>query len=303
MKNNYFLFLLISCCVSFAQINDTDAKLMYQKAEDAYNKENYQDAIKITADLNAEMNPNSKVWSPKVLFLHLKSAYRYFQLDNSSNKSYDNFFILSKQSESMLATIDKTTYPQEKYNEIVLMNGYFQKKTKEFEVQKDRTPQEAIDFLNKCAKDFPAKDDTFQNLIITTFSIDDKYLKIISTCIDNNHKKVVYVDLANIDDVNCWNTAEWKEFIPCKFTSKIANQFVAVGTSCMDIGDFNNTTIDVEKAFVNWNERQLMLSDYFDVKSNLFLRENFSSRIESALQFLVDSSPKKEATTKPVSKF
>nr|WP_162988913.1 hypothetical protein [Pedobacter schmidteae] len=50
---------------------------------------------------------------------------------------------------------NQATYPAEKYKEIQDIQAYFKTKAEELAYQKDRTPQDAINFLNECFKKFP----------------------------------------------------------------------------------------------------------------------------------------------------
>ncbi len=44
MKQIYSFILLLGFWISYGQINDTDAKIMYQQAEDLYNQNSFYDA-------------------------------------------------------------------------------------------------------------------------------------------------------------------------------------------------------------------------------------------------------------------
>lgn len=149
------LFAIAFAQVRAQQISETDAKLLYQKAEDAYNNTDYYGASKILYDL---YNKQGK-WTSRVLYLYLKSSYENMtassQRSSSSYKeSFDNYVLFGENCDKFFQIIDKATYPQEKYNDIVAIHQYFKQKAQEHANEKDRTPQDAINFLNECAKKF-----------------------------------------------------------------------------------------------------------------------------------------------------
>ena len=91
-------------------------------------------------------------WTPKVLYMYLRSWYK---IEDKEKESYKFFEEMNRHCDNFFAMIDKSTYPQDKYNEIVTAQKYFESKINELAYQKDRKPQDAIDFLNESAKKFP----------------------------------------------------------------------------------------------------------------------------------------------------
>lgn len=156
MKRFLLLFMILIYTISPAQISDSDAKLKYQQAETLYNEGDYFNASTQMSELTKSMG-----WNPKILYLYLKSVYQNYtagsnqKSQRSYNKTYDNFKRFYEDCNGFLYTVDKNTYPKEKYQEIEDIQKYFKNKMDEYASQKDRTPKDAIDFLNECAKRFP----------------------------------------------------------------------------------------------------------------------------------------------------
>jgi len=156
MKKLIFLLLVLCSTTLYAQISEADARMQYQQAEDAYNKTDYMSALNITFDLYEKMNGK---WVPKVLYLHIKSAYKNLTEPNQTSserisKSWGNFAAIYVKCLHFFDIVDKKTYPPDKYKEMQDIQKWSKAKEGEYAHQKDRKPQDAVDFLNECIKNY-----------------------------------------------------------------------------------------------------------------------------------------------------
>ncbi|MBW1655352.1 hypothetical protein [Flavobacterium quisquiliarum] len=201
MKKTILSTLLLLYCVCInAQLSDADAKILYQQAEDAYNNSNYNEAIAKSKTLYQKMDK----WTPKVLYLYLKSSFK-----NEPDNYKENLELSNLCSEFFKIT-NKTTYPPEKYKEILEIQAYFKRKTEELAYQKDRTPQDAVNFLNECFKKFPEypyNDDKIIK-IEREISLNENFLCIISKALFHTNYggsnlyyskgQTIYLDLSKL---------------------------------------------------------------------------------------------------------
>ncbi len=139
-------------------ISDEDAKLYYQKAEDAYNATDYYRAAIIAINV---LQIRMDKWTPKTLSLFLKSVYKNFtetnqiSQQNFKKNDYLQYSSYYNDCNQFFKMVDQATYPADKYKEIQDIQAYFKQKMEQFAYQKDRTPDKAIAFLNECAAKFP----------------------------------------------------------------------------------------------------------------------------------------------------
>jgi len=177
MKKILLLTLLLNFSFSYTQISDSDARIMYQHGEDLYNENKFYDASQQMLQLKEKMGN----WNPKVLYLHLKSAYKSYtentqKSQQTYHKDYKTFAGFVSLCDEFFKIIDNN-YPQTKYQEIQQALKYFKAQAQNYIGQKDRTPQDAIDFLNELALRFKTK---FRNKFGVPnevwFEIRDSYL-------------------------------------------------------------------------------------------------------------------------------
>lgn len=150
MKKLSIFILVLNFSFSSAQISDTDAKIMYQQAEDLYNQNKFYDASQKTLQLKERMGN----WTPKVLYLRLKSVNSSFvEKDNSAlsySKTKKQFSELNDECDIFFKIVDSKTYPGEKYKDIQNIQIYFQKSMKEYDVPIENT----TNFLSFCLNRF-----------------------------------------------------------------------------------------------------------------------------------------------------
>lgn len=143
-----------------AQITDQQAREQYQQAEALYEKGDNNQCYEVCQDLIDKLGEAN----PRILYLALKSAYNSLEKKNdkselSFKKTYKNFSILNEDAEKFFSMIDKNTYPSEKYREMVEIREYIQAGLKTYAYQNERKPEDAINFLNDCARKFAIKAD------------------------------------------------------------------------------------------------------------------------------------------------
>lgn len=321
-----------------SSINDTDAKLLYQQAEDAYNNTDYLTAAGMTYDLAVKMG----TWKPKILYLNLKSVYLNYTAANgqTSNgqyaKRYDNFKLFFERCTTFFSLIDKATYPPEKYKEIAAIQTYFKGKVDEYTATKDRTPQDAIDFLNECAKRFPIdkKVPAYQNdegiepiWQSLSFELKDSIL-IIKQLKKEKHDRTVFsyatiymTDLSQITGIlsKDFNGNICNDCGYCYLTGTETSWFNNSGNKqyglkgCVVSYSYGDTSASVGFAFQNWKHTSLQIlatpnkywnGGLFDQTSANFQDGDYANRIKDAFQFLIDYFPKKkEETNETKSKF
>jgi hypothetical protein len=159
MKKILFCFASFTIYTfALAQITDVDAKLQFQQISEAYEVTDYYKAAKLSEDLKNKMGK----WMPKVLYIYLLSAYKNYTekeqiASGKYEESYPNFIGFKILADSFFLIIDKSTYPQDKYKDMLNAQQYFSAMTKKNEYQTTRTLAKAINFLNDCASKFPSK--------------------------------------------------------------------------------------------------------------------------------------------------
>lgn len=103
MQNSY---------LAFAQDKETEAMVIYGKAEDSYNEGNYQDVLtKLKRVEQILAAPNSKI-----LYLKAKSLNKLIINKSGSQKEYENTL------NSFFEIVNKETFSVEKYTEMVELN-------------------------------------------------------------------------------------------------------------------------------------------------------------------------------------
>jgi hypothetical protein len=168
-----------------AQISDEEAKQAYQDAEEQYEAANYYKCYQMCNDLIVKMGkPN-----PRILYLDLKAIYNNLESKNdkseySLKKNFRNYERFSGYCDDFFAAVDKSTYPADKYAEIVEIQKYLKEGVKQYAYEKDRKPEDAIAFLNQCAQKFAHKNHNTRYINYHTgdchfsFSLDSAYLII-----------------------------------------------------------------------------------------------------------------------------
>ncbi len=207
------------------EISDADAKLAYQKAEDAYNATDYFRAVILVQKLIFEMNKNTS----KTQYLLIKSIYKNFtetnqiSQDKLKQNNYQQYKFCADECTHFFKMVDQATYPADKYKEIQDIQAYFKQKMEQFAYQKDRTPEKAIAFLNECAAKFPnpgiggrdyrsiQKGVEFTHSVLAdynktmgnyiNFKIDSGYLHIRAITKDKDYNGKKYNEMYSIYDV------------------------------------------------------------------------------------------------------
>lgn len=151
MRKRILLLLTVFILTgAYAQMTPDD-KLKFQQAQDAYDNGNYFGAAQLAYN-------TGKKWTAPVLYLYIKSVHKSYLQAGSANvgydKTYDNFTLFNSYCEQFFKTVDKNTYPQDKYADVVKAQEYFLQMQKNYLYQKDRTPQKAVAFLNECLRKF-----------------------------------------------------------------------------------------------------------------------------------------------------
>nr|WP_162988912.1 hypothetical protein [Pedobacter schmidteae] len=158
-------------------------------------------------------------WNAKNLYLNLKSVYmNYTAGDNQESKggydkSYINFKLFYDRCNDFVAITNSTKYPADKYKEIEEIQAYFKSKVGEYAYQKDRRPQDAIDFLNDCAKKFAVHKLYFDTYQYSDFNFDPERiffqmkgptLEVISSSFESGtaiDDAKIRVDLLNLSKI------------------------------------------------------------------------------------------------------
>ena len=154
------LFFFLHNLPGFTQIADEEARRLYDQAEEAYEAGNFYDCYKRCIDLKNKMGKTN----PRILYLQIRAIYNNLEKKNDKSesilrKSYRNYNIMHGYAEEFFRMVDKKTYPPEKYSQIEEIARYFKDGMKEYEAEKDRTPADAIAFLNECAQKFKIRYD------------------------------------------------------------------------------------------------------------------------------------------------
>ncbi len=106
------LFTIFMLQYVYAQDKNDIAIALFQKAETAFNQKDFEDAYKLL--VQAELNLGAT--NTKLLYLKVKALNNLI----STNSSYVT--VMKQALDAFFARVDKATYPQEKYNELVLMS-------------------------------------------------------------------------------------------------------------------------------------------------------------------------------------
>ncbi|MBV4360563.1 hypothetical protein [Pinibacter aurantiacus] len=136
-----------------AQISDGDARLAYQQINDAYESTSYYSGSQMSDALKQRMGK----WMPKVLYMYLECAYKNYTENSQTGGirypvDYKRFCSFKSQADTFFTLIDKATYPQDKYNNMVDVQKYFSDMMVRYKYQESRTPESAVAFLNECAR-------------------------------------------------------------------------------------------------------------------------------------------------------
>lgn len=178
------LFILVfATLTSFAQaqISDEEAKQAYKDAEEQYEAGNYYKCYQMCNELIVKIGkPN-----PRILYLDLKAIYNNLEKKNDKSeytlkRNYKNYKRFSGYADDFFSAVDKSTYPTDKYNEMLELQKYLNAGMKEYEYEKDRKPTDAINFLNECSSKFssPSKKVRDQGECDVKFSLDSTNLII-----------------------------------------------------------------------------------------------------------------------------
>lgn len=180
MRKLIFILAAIVCShLTHAQISDEAAKQIYQDAEEQYEAGNFYKCYEICNELIVKMGKPTL----RVLYLDLKAIYNNIERKNDKSqyhlkKSYKNFSKFSSYSSDFFSAVDKNNYPSDKYNEMVEIQNYLNGGMKQYAYEKDRKPEDAINFLNECAKKFT--NNYNKETISVNFSLDSCNLVINS---------------------------------------------------------------------------------------------------------------------------
>lgn len=195
----------------FAQISDEEARKLYEEAEQQYEAGNFYDCYQLCRDLKEKLGKSN----PKIQYLQIKAIYNNLEKKNDKSKhtlrkSYKNYSIMSRYAEAFFAMVDKKTYPAEKYREIEEIARYFKEGMKKYEAEKDRTPADALTFLNECARKFKIRSKAESPFgtgeCTVNFSLDGSLLNIdVMATIDKKENKFnqvgrerIRVNLSNV---------------------------------------------------------------------------------------------------------
>lgn len=173
-------FVLISLN-GLAQISETEARQIYTEAEELFEANNFYECYVKCDDLIQKMGKSN----PKILYLLLNSIYNNLEKKEDKSvytlkKNYRNFKIFNEWITDFFSMVDKNQYPSEKYNEMLFLQKYFLQGLQDYEHEKDRKPEDAISFLNECARKFPIRDISMypNNYFDCNFSLEDSILQI-----------------------------------------------------------------------------------------------------------------------------
>lgn len=138
-----------------AQISDGDARLAYQQINDAYENTSYFSASQMSADLKQKMGK----WTPRVMYMYLQCVFKNYTEATQNGGirypvDYKKFCSFKSQADTFFTLVDKSSYPQDKYNNMVTAQKYFSDMMAKYKYQEDRTPESAVAFLNECARKY-----------------------------------------------------------------------------------------------------------------------------------------------------
>ncbi len=317
-----------------AQINDTDAKLQYQQAEKAYNNEDFSNAFKISDDLMKKMGKEE----PKVIYLLLKS-YDKSLTKGTSDKNYKDLDVYASLSTRFMDKINSTDfdYDASKAQEIKAIQQNLLKLKEQYAATKDRKPQDAIDFLNECAKKFPGNSfdrgtktdneyiDTYNRSMQRSsyrynimFELVDNYLIIRNNFFDGSRstpetqKQIIFIDLSIITEPTRFTptTKDYKpgEGVQTNYAMLYISGFDGIVRS-PSYTEFSKKAIKLlqdtsipatpQVAFQSWEHLSSTdILDNFDIMSKEFTDGKYAERINDALRFLINSVPKQKTEEK-----
>lgn len=325
--------MLALCSFSVqAQISDTDAKLLYQQAEDAYNQRDYCKVLELCRGINEKM----QTITPRVIYLEIKSTYGGFADENGKCKidhTYSNFQnALNRCKDFDIVLGDKkNSYPADKYKEIQDIKSYFNTQVQAFAYQKNRTPQKAIAFLNESVWKFRGEvklgDDRYPSLMQSAsriyFQLDSPYLKIVSYGENKRPKldfKSVYyrvdiLDLSNIsksripamgsDVIYLDGSTSYQDNqkVPDFWFYTSSREYITVEHVSKKeakynetkMGHINSDTTGIAKNFRSFSRLGINTGNFlmfFNTHSVEFKEGKYGDRIREALDYLIDYIPK-----------
>lgn len=149
----FILLFVVFCNVGYGQINDAEAKILYQQAEDAYNSNDFLKALTLSKSLEEKMGKKLH----KLTYILLKSYDKCIE-NNLVNKSYKDLDYHFTMASDFLSSVDKSSYPAEKYKEIEYINKKLLDLRAQYSAQKDRTPEKAVEYLNSFAQNYRASE-------------------------------------------------------------------------------------------------------------------------------------------------
>ena len=192
------LFFIVISVTGFAQISDDEARRLYEEAEQQYEAGNFYECYLLCKSLKEKMGKSN----PKIQYLQIRAIYNNLEKMNDKSertvrKSYKNYSIMSRYAEEFFGMVDKKTYPPEKYREIEEIARYFKEGMKKYEAEKDRTPADAIAFLNECGRKFKHRSDTQYESAFgsggctVNFSLDGNtlHIEVMATLASSNGRK------------------------------------------------------------------------------------------------------------------
>jgi len=325
MKQIIFSFILVVLFVNVkAQISDADAKIKYQQIEDSYNSKKFTSAAEQALDLITKMN----ALTPKVGYIYLKSRYKAYaetgQADQQPIANYKNFKDIYDFCGELFKMINKSTYPADKYGELLAIQKYFKDKTDEYISQKDRTPQDAVDFLNECTKIYKGgllkyaidPGHSFMSDAKISFQLVDHFLKV--TCVSDEmvgstKRLEVRVDIYDLTESKIATPDRFggivvtpyytKRFYNSLFDYNSKNKYrmkqkqaaEEMVKSLVDLIPSENTINGMEKMDSLKAKRDGHSDDQFHFLDYFFIPEDsYRIRMTEAMKFLVDAFPKKK---------
>lgn len=171
MKRKLFLlFILLYCTLNmYAQDPQTEARILYNQAEELLNEGKYKESLqKLT---NAE--EVLRTTNPKILYLKIQNYDRIVSSDwNESRK-------LQTLITTFFETVDKSTYSPEKYMEISSISLKLKDKTQQYEAEFTKLSSgNNYDGYKKFVNEFPNSDYTKKLRTVYQEKIDDELDRI-----------------------------------------------------------------------------------------------------------------------------
>jgi len=326
MKQIIFFFILAVLSVNMkAQISDADAKIKYQQAEDAYNSHDYCKVLKLCEEINEKM----QTITPRVLYLEIKSTYGAF-VDKEGKCKIDHTYTNFQKALNRCKDFDlvlgdhKNSYPADKYKEIQDIKTYFNTQVQALAYQKDRTPQDAVDFLNECTKIYKGgllkyaidPGHSFMSDAKISFQLVDHFLKV--TCVSDEmvgstKRLEVRVDIYDLTEskiatpdrfggivVTPYYTKRFYKSLydynsKKKYKREQKQESEEMVKSLVDLMPSEITINGMEKMDSLKVKRDGHSDDQFHFLDYFFIPgDSYQIRITEAMKFLVDAFPKKK---------